>query len=165
MTSVLASRIDSEGFFIEDLFVEDGRIPDNVIRTPVPSGFYRPRWDGMRWIEGLTPQEILNQSVRPSPDWQALITLMGSRPEALAILSMTSNAIALICLIVEVHSERARYDQLKRFWDAVIDSIQYPIPPEFKISIDRILVECHIPLSIDDNLHLTIPQNHEAGSD
>lgn len=60
--------IDNEGFFIiEDLFEEapfqydeDGnKIYDtHYIETIVPQGFYKPKWIGTEWIEGLTQEEI-----------------------------------------------------------------------------------------------------------
>lgn len=48
--------IDEDGFFIEDSFVEE--LTDLTIETPCPSGFYHPKWDGDKWIEGLTQEEI-----------------------------------------------------------------------------------------------------------
>lgn len=49
--------IDEEGYFIEDAFVEsvtdaDGNHIPAYIETPCPDGFYHPRWDGEKWVEG-----------------------------------------------------------------------------------------------------------------
>ena len=48
--------IDSDGFFIGDDFVEE--LTSLTIETPCEGGFYKPKWDGSKWIEGLTTTEI-----------------------------------------------------------------------------------------------------------
>lgn len=52
-------RIDENGFFLEDVILEDeDNTPNNCIETKCPEGFYLPRWNGKEWIEGLTQAEI-----------------------------------------------------------------------------------------------------------
>lgn len=52
-------KIDSNGYFIEDVILENEEItPEECIEIECPQGFYKPRWDGSRWIEGLTQEEI-----------------------------------------------------------------------------------------------------------
>jgi len=79
MATHFTRRIDSKGFFIEDFFWEDGEVlevegmdgdsdhvsyrepdplPPDLILTPVPQGFDRPRWNGVSWGEG-TPAAAL----------------------------------------------------------------------------------------------------------
>jgi len=48
--------IDSNGLFVEDAFVNE--LTEFTIEIPVPDGFYKPKWDGSQWIEGLTQAEI-----------------------------------------------------------------------------------------------------------
>jgi hypothetical protein len=48
--------IDENGFFVGDDFVEE--LTPFTIETPCPEGFYKPKWDGIQWVEGLTPEEI-----------------------------------------------------------------------------------------------------------
>ena len=48
--------IDSNGFFVEDAFVEE--LTEFTIETPCPDGFYLPRWNGTQWVEGKTAEEI-----------------------------------------------------------------------------------------------------------
>ena len=48
--------IDSNGFFIEDAFVDE--LTEFTIETPCPEGFYLPKWDGEKWVEGKTADEI-----------------------------------------------------------------------------------------------------------
>ena len=48
--------IDSNGFFIEDAFVD--KLTEFTIETPCPNGFYLPKWDGTQWVEGKTVEEI-----------------------------------------------------------------------------------------------------------
>ena len=44
--------IDSNGLFVCDDFVDE--LTDRTIETPCPDGFYLPKWDGTRWVEGGT---------------------------------------------------------------------------------------------------------------
>jgi len=48
--------IDSNGLFIEDAFVEE--LTEFTIEEPCPDGFYKPKWDGSQWIEGMSQAEI-----------------------------------------------------------------------------------------------------------
>jgi hypothetical protein len=52
-------RIDSNGFYIEDVILQDGKVtPTDCIEIICPDGFYKPKWNGTEWIEGLTQAEI-----------------------------------------------------------------------------------------------------------
>ena len=42
--------IDENGLFVCDDFVDE--LTEFTIETPCPDGFYLPRWDGEKWIEG-----------------------------------------------------------------------------------------------------------------
>ena len=44
--------IDSNGFFVEDAFVDE--LTEFTIETPCPDGFYLPKWDDSTWVEGGT---------------------------------------------------------------------------------------------------------------
>ena len=65
------------GMFLEDVIeearplLESGEPDPAYISTPVPpdAGFYHPRWDGEKWVEGLTPEEIAARQVEaPTPE-------------------------------------------------------------------------------------------------
>jgi hypothetical protein len=61
-------KIDDQGFYIEPVIVKDDEeLEENLIETPIPEGFYRPRWNGNEWVEGLTNEEIeqLKQQHQP----------------------------------------------------------------------------------------------------
>lgn len=61
-------KIDDNGFFIEDVILENEEIiPDDCVETECPQGFYKPRWDGAKWIEGLTQEEIEELKNKPIP--------------------------------------------------------------------------------------------------
>lgn len=52
-------RIDKQGFYIEDVILHDTElIQDDCVETHCPEGFYKPKWNGKEWVEGLTPEEI-----------------------------------------------------------------------------------------------------------
>ena len=48
--------IDENGLFVEDAFVDE--LTEFTIETPCPDGFYLPKWDGEKWVEGKTADEI-----------------------------------------------------------------------------------------------------------
>ena len=48
--------IDSNGFFVEDAFVDE--LTEFAVETPCPDGFYLPKWNGTQWVEGKTAEEI-----------------------------------------------------------------------------------------------------------
>ncbi|WP_404988160.1 hypothetical protein [Clostridium culturomicium] len=61
-------KIDIRGFFIEDVILNDGDVtPENCIEVDCPEGFYKPKWDGEKWSEGLTQQEIEELKKQPIP--------------------------------------------------------------------------------------------------
>ena len=52
-------KVDRNGLWIEDVVIDgDESIPVDCIETPCPDGFYKPKWDGAKWIEGLSQTEI-----------------------------------------------------------------------------------------------------------
>jgi hypothetical protein len=57
---IFVRKIDEQGFFIEDAFVE--KITELTIETPCPSGFYKPKWnfETETWAEGATVEYIDN---------------------------------------------------------------------------------------------------------
>ena len=48
--------IDDKGLFIEDAFVEE--LTEFTVETLCTEGFYKPKWNGKKWIEGLTQTDI-----------------------------------------------------------------------------------------------------------
>lgn len=64
----LYRKIDNEGLFLEDVLLEEipyiydeefNKIYDtHYIDIPVPQGFYKPKWNGTEWIEGMAIEEI-----------------------------------------------------------------------------------------------------------
>jgi len=56
---MLYRKIDSNGLFIEDVILQNGEeVTSDLITIPCPDGFYRPKWNGTQWIEGLAQIEI-----------------------------------------------------------------------------------------------------------
>ena len=57
------------GLFLRDDFIFDKETEIGLEVTPA-QGFYHPKWDGGKWIEGLTEAEITaikNQHVEQQP--------------------------------------------------------------------------------------------------
>lgn len=61
-------KIDENGYFIEDAFVEE--ITEFTIEIPCPQGLYKPKWNGNEWVEGLTQEEI--EAIKNQPTEQPL---------------------------------------------------------------------------------------------
>ena len=54
-----AIRIDGDGLFIEDVLLNDIEdLPNDCITIQCENGFYTPKWDGEKWIEGKSQSEI-----------------------------------------------------------------------------------------------------------
>lgn len=62
---IFVRLIDENGFFIEDTFVEN--LTRYTIETPCPGGFHRPKWEGEKWIEGVTQEELDELNSIPVP--------------------------------------------------------------------------------------------------
>lgn len=54
-------KIDSKGYFIEDVLLDENETtPTDCVEVPCQQGFYKPKWDGTHWVEGLTQEEIVS---------------------------------------------------------------------------------------------------------
>lgn len=52
-------KINKDGFYIEDVIISSTEeIPSDCVKTHCPEGFYKPKWDGEKWVEGYTDEEI-----------------------------------------------------------------------------------------------------------
>ena len=52
-------KINNDGLYVEDVILQDDEeIPEDCIETPCPDGFYKPKWNGTEWADGLTQSEI-----------------------------------------------------------------------------------------------------------
>jgi hypothetical protein len=82
--------IDETGLFVEDAFVDE--LSEFTIEAPCPNGFYRPRWNGETWAEGLTQAEIdaikAAQSASPQPTLEELAENVNAAMVAVMELSL-----------------------------------------------------------------------------
>ena len=55
---IFIRKIDEQGYFIEDDFVEE--ITEFTIEIPCPQGFYKPKWkfETKEWTDGATQEYI-----------------------------------------------------------------------------------------------------------
>jgi hypothetical protein len=71
----IGHTIDSNGYLTGDVLEDNEITPDVTVLCP--DGFYKPKWDGFAWVEGLTQMEldeIHNRSV-PESDAQKIARL------------------------------------------------------------------------------------------
>ena len=63
---MLFRKIDKDGYFIEDVILDkhptievNGEVVlDTHYITVKPEGLYKPKWNGEKWVEGLSHKEI-----------------------------------------------------------------------------------------------------------
>ena len=56
-----AINVDDEGFYVCDIILnhpDEALNVKNIIIEECPDGFYLPRWNGKKWVEGKTNEEI-----------------------------------------------------------------------------------------------------------
>jgi hypothetical protein len=87
--------IDTNGLFVEDAFADE--LTELTIETPCPAGFYRPRWDGTAWVEGLTQAEIdaIKSGVTPTePTLEERVTAVET--EQTAIIDTLTETLGVV---------------------------------------------------------------------
>lgn len=84
-------KIDETGLFIEDVLInENEEIPLDCIETPCPNGFYMPKWNGAKWVEGLTQEEIdeLNNQPRELTEIEIQQQIINTLGQEIALLKL-----------------------------------------------------------------------------
>jgi hypothetical protein len=71
----IGHTIDNNGFYTGDVLSESGLTPPVTVLCP--NGFYKPKWNGSAWVEGLTQTEIdAITNVVPIPSLQEQVQQM-----------------------------------------------------------------------------------------
>lgn len=88
----LYRKIDADGFYIGDEFIQGEEITakrdgTTLIDAPPPQGFYRPKWNGEKWVEGETEQERAERNKEVLKIAIGKNTLRGKKLQADALLS------------------------------------------------------------------------------
>jgi hypothetical protein len=71
------NQVDVTGLYIGPFIASDEQIsrhlnPDDeftlglVVIDPIPEGFYKPKWNGSEWTEGLTEEQIASLKNAPA---------------------------------------------------------------------------------------------------
>ena len=51
-------KIDKDGYFVADIILKNGEeIPSDCVEARPPQPCYKPRWNGMEWVEEGEPPE------------------------------------------------------------------------------------------------------------
>lgn len=74
----MAVIVDQNGMYIPGSDIPDFRESQEkelqlepgqtLVVTPVPEGFYHPKWDGKVWTEGLSAKEIEQTNTPKTPE-------------------------------------------------------------------------------------------------
>ena len=52
-------RYDTNGFYVEPVILEEGQEnPENTTNVRPQDGLFQAKWDGLKWLENLLPDEI-----------------------------------------------------------------------------------------------------------
>lgn len=56
-------RVDEQGFIIDSFSNDYPHFQEDwlLIETKITESFIKPKWNGTRWIEGATPEEIIQE--------------------------------------------------------------------------------------------------------
>lgn len=60
MNEVKGHKIDADGYYVEDVFVDPNNVPDDVIVEGWNIPLAKPKWDGTQWVEGKPVSDILS---------------------------------------------------------------------------------------------------------
>lgn len=84
-----AYKIDDNGYITNSYLVGNDVVPDGCItvQLPQPLPFHRPKWNGVKWIEGASQEEIDEiTKVQPTPptETEQTIELLKKQNQALS---------------------------------------------------------------------------------
>jgi hypothetical protein len=92
-------KIDSNGFYIEPVILQDDeKLGNNLIDIAISEGFYRPKWYGKKWVEGLTQLEI--DALRNVPQPKTEIELL--KEENIQLLSRVQESENAIVMLMDM---------------------------------------------------------------
>lgn len=114
-------------------------IPSDCIESPLTGSFFKAKWTGSKWTEGLSKKEIEEMS-KPIADWNKLQeSLRGTDLFAKAMGTVNTNAWALLLTTLAVVRN---WDDLK----FAIAGVRVGLPEDFSESelqrINQILSDC-----------------------
>ena len=70
-------KIDKDGYFVADIILKNGEeIPSDCVEARPPQPCYKPRWNGMEWVEEGEPPEPQPQVPTPEERLEALEAAM-----------------------------------------------------------------------------------------
>jgi hypothetical protein len=81
----IGHTIDTNGFLTGDVL--EGETPDVTVMCP--NGFYKPKWNGTAWVDGLTQAEI--DAIKNAPVPPSEIDELKSRQADILIAMVMNN--------------------------------------------------------------------------
>jgi hypothetical protein len=61
-------KYDEEGFFVEPVLIENNEVlPVNCTESELPQPNYKPKFNGVEWVETLTQEQIDEIKNQPQP--------------------------------------------------------------------------------------------------
>lgn len=139
LDAIEQAREDNDFIEIEEFQIPP--TPSDLIEELIPQhlGLHRPKWNGSKWIEGLSKKELQERN-KKSPDWDNLQNSLRST-DLFAKAMGTSNTNAWALLLTTLAVVR-NWDDLK----FAIAGVRVGLPEDFTESelqrINQILSDC-----------------------
>lgn len=154
-------RKESTTIEIEEFIVPP--MPPNLIEVEVPqdSGFWHPRWDGSKWVEGLTPEEIQAKldAAPKFPNWEGFVgDLLGSDIDEILSTSADQRSVYRLDLTLN-RRPNINIDELVLFWNRAVLALPKPLTKTQIKKVAEILEKHHIPFKLADDGTV---QHHES---
>lgn len=141
------STIEVEEFIVPPL-------PANLITTEVPQDvpFWHPRWDGSKWVEGLTADEIQAKidAIPKQPDWDGFVAeLLGSDVDEAIAESTDKRNLSRLDVALS-RRPNVGVEEVILFWNSVIAALPTALTKAQLKSLNTALGKFNIPLTANN---------------
>lgn len=147
---VIGGEVLIEPVLHENRWVYPGIDDPYLVEMPLPQDvpWYRPRWDGNRWIESLTAEQIAALNP-PHPDWQGFFDAwVASSIDEKLIETNDQTAWAQLLLLLG-RLPNVAIEQAVTTWNRCIAGLSNPLTDEDLTEIANLIQKNHLPLMVD----------------
>ncbi|XHX80929.1 MAG: hypothetical protein RBJ76_13645 [Stenomitos frigidus ULC029] len=146
--TVWVPSVDEEG--VPTLVEKPFPVPADEVTVSVPGGFWHPKWDGSKWVEGLSNAEIAARKPKV-PSYETFIMALSNNASPMkALLKTTTDQLALMAVITELHNPEPRFNILKVHWDNVIEGLPEPLTAAQKAGFAGLAASANLNMSLDE---------------
>lgn len=123
---------------------------DRQIETEIPSGLYKPMWDGFKWIEGMPIAEI--EAINQSPiGWDAFV-LQFIQSDLDETIAASSNQVWVTRLQIALDKRpNVEVEWSCLCWNKAVEGMPSPFSDDQVELARSIVAENRIPLHVNDD--------------